>query len=45
MRKKLKAIKYVECSAMKQEGLDDVFIEAVKAVLKKPSSRKRCCLL
>lgn len=44
MRKKVKAFKYVECSALKQEGLKDVFVEAIRAVLKKPS-RKLCCVL
>lgn len=45
MRKKIRAIRYVECSAIKQEGLEEVFVEAIKAVLKKPRSRKLCCIL
>ncbi|XP_012541769.1 ras-like GTP-binding protein RhoL isoform X1 [Monomorium pharaonis] len=45
MKKKIKAVTYVECSAIKQQGLEDVFIEAIKAVLKKPSSKKLCCIL
>nr|KAF7434128.1 hypothetical protein H0235_002319 [Vespula pensylvanica] len=42
MKKKIKASKYVECSAVKQEGLENVFVEAIRAVLKKPPSRKLC---
>ncbi|XP_066597020.1 ras-like GTP-binding protein RhoL isoform X2 [Prorops nasuta] len=44
MCKKIKAAKYVECSAVKQENLEQVFIEAVKAVLKTPSTKKYCCM-
>lgn len=42
MKKKVKAYKYVECSALKRENLEDVFVEAIRAVLKKPST-KLCC--
>lgn len=42
MKKKVKAYKYVECSALKCENLEEVFTEAIRAVLKKPSS-KLCC--
>ncbi|XP_015174711.1 PREDICTED: ras-like GTP-binding protein RhoL [Polistes dominula] len=42
MKKKIKASKYVECSAVKQEGLENVFLEAIRAVLEKPPSRKLC---
>lgn len=42
MKRKVKACKYVECSALKRENLDQVFCEAIRAVLKKPSS-KLCC--
>ncbi|XP_015608938.1 ras-like GTP-binding protein RhoL isoform X2 [Cephus cinctus] len=44
MQKKIKAFKYMECSAVKQEGLEDVFVEAIRAVLRKPSSTKLCCI-
>ncbi|XP_014234379.1 ras-like GTP-binding protein RhoL isoform X1 [Trichogramma pretiosum] len=43
MKKKIKAYKYLECSAKMQEGLDDVFTEAVRAVLKRPAVTKYCC--
>lgn len=45
MKERIHAVKYVECSAMKKEGLDDVFIEAIRAVLKKPQNKIFCCLL
>ncbi|XP_005933832.1 cdc42 homolog [Haplochromis burtoni] len=40
----LKAVKYVECSALTQIGVQDVFEEAVLAALGKSSSKpKKCC--
>ncbi|XP_058805063.1 ras-like GTP-binding protein RhoL [Phymastichus coffea] len=45
MKKKIKAFKYLECSAKMQEGLDEVFTEAVRAVLKRPTTRKLCCMM
>ncbi|XP_043263984.1 ras-like GTP-binding protein RhoL [Colletes gigas] len=42
MRKKVKAYKYIECSALKRDNLEDVFVEAIRAVLRKPST-KLCC--
>lgn len=44
MKKKVKASKYVECSALHRENLDLVFVEAIRAVLKKPS-RKLCWIV
>ena len=40
--KKVGAVKYVECSALTQKGLKNVFIEAISAALKLPEPvRKR----
>jgi cell division control protein 42 len=44
----LRAVKYVECSALTQEGLKNVFDEAILAALEPPPMRKdkiKCCLL
>ena len=49
MMKRMKSVKYVECSATTGEGLDDLFHEAVKAALralKRGERRKgKCCIL
>ncbi|KAI3357520.1 hypothetical protein L3Q82_015924 [Scortum barcoo] len=43
----LKAVKYVECSALTQKGLKNVFDEAILAALEPPEPKKRrkCILL
>lgn len=41
MRKKINASRYIECSAKANEGLPEVFIEAVRAVIKKPTPLKK----
>ena len=47
LAKELKAVKYVECSALTQKGLINVFDEAVMAALEPPKrkKRKRCNIL
>jgi len=42
---KLKAIRYMECSAKTQENLKDVFDEAVRAVLRPKKKKKGCVML
>ena len=39
--KALKAVKYVECSALLQEGVEEVFLEAVKAVVADRSNENK----
>lgn len=53
MANEIKAVKYMECSALTQKGLKEVFDEAIKAVIlpprtktvKKGGSRGGCTLL
>lgn len=40
MAKELGAVKYVECSALTQYKLKDVFDEAIVAALEPPATRK-----
>ena len=47
LAKELGAVKYVECSALTQKGLKNVFDEAILAALEhteQPKKRK-CCIL
>jgi len=44
LAKKIKAVKYMECSAKTSEGLKAVFDEAIKAVLFQKRKKKRCTL-
>ena len=45
LARELGAVKYVECSALTQKGLKNVFDEAIVAALEPPVVRKkvRCC--
>ena len=46
LAKKLKAYAYVECSALTQKGLHQVFEEAIRAVLApKVTKQNKCALL
>jgi len=44
LAKKIKAVKYMECSAKTSEGLKAVFDEAIKAVLFQKRRKKRCTI-
>jgi GTPase SAR1 family protein len=48
LRKEIGAIKYIECSALRNQGVKDVFTEAIRLVLfgvKKPTTETRCSIL
>uniref|UniRef100_A0A3P8WR71 Cell division control protein 42 homolog n=1 Tax=Cynoglossus semilaevis TaxID=244447 RepID=A0A3P8WR71_CYNSE len=47
LARELRAVKYVECSALTQRGLKNVFDEAILAALEPPDTKpkKRCVLL
>jgi cell division control protein 42 len=47
LAKELKAVKYIECSALTQKGLKDVFDEAILATFgpDEKGSGRRCTLL
>lgn len=42
MQKRIKAAKYLECSALTNEGLDNIFVEAVRATIKKEAESGYC---
>ena len=45
LAKKLKAARYMECSVLTQQGLKDLFEEAVLTALKPPKPEKRKCVI
>ena len=45
LSKKIRAVKYMECSAKTGESLKSVFDEAIKSVLFSPKKRKNKCLI
>jgi cell division control protein 42 len=46
LTKELGAVKYVECSALTQKGLKNVFDEAIVAALEPPIQKsKRSCFI
>ena len=47
LAKELRAVKFVECSALTQKGLKNVFDEAILAALEppEPTKKRKCCIL
>lgn len=46
LARQIQALRYLECSALNQDGIKDVFVEAVRAYLNpQPTVAKRPCVL
>lgn len=43
LQRKIKAVKYMECSALENNGLTEIFTESVRASIKKHPSKTRNC--
>ncbi|CAH1398868.1 unnamed protein product [Nezara viridula] len=41
LKRKIRATKYMECSALRSDGLEEIFREAVRAASKKPNTKKK----
>jgi len=46
LARQIQAVRYLECSALNQEGIKDVFVEAVRSFLNpQPTVSKKPCVL
>jgi len=45
LRRKIRAVAYLECSAINNVGLEEVFTEAVRASISLPSKKQKRCLI
>lgn len=45
MKNRIRAVQYIECSALKQERLQDIFIEAIRAASKNSQHKPVCHIL
>ena len=45
MAKQIGAVKYLECSALTQEGLGNVFEQVIREVLVPPQKAKKCVII
>uniref|UniRef100_A0A1B6DFV4 Ras-like GTP-binding protein RhoL n=1 Tax=Clastoptera arizonana TaxID=38151 RepID=A0A1B6DFV4_9HEMI len=43
LKRRIKAAKFMECSALKNEGLNEIIIEAVRSAVRKSLKKRRTC--